>query len=240
MSALQHATSPATLVEQPRWLDAAPTGAALTIHPLDRNAIPAWLALLDAHTDALRSPRPDAAARARLTRALTANPPAFQVLLAWCAGQPVGFAAFNECYSTFQAQPLLHLEDLFVLAEWRRHGVGQALLAAVGREAERRSCAALEWQVPEWNVHARAFYERLGGRAYDGWCTEREPRRLPRRRRGRRDCRTSRSRRRPACTRCTHRTARSRRGRRCRPRPARPGGCRCGGPPPARPAAAAV
>ncbi|HET8632085.1 MAG TPA: GNAT family N-acetyltransferase [Thermomicrobiales bacterium] len=147
--------------------------AAFAIRPLGRDDIPAWLALLGAHAAALRSPRPDAADRARLARAVASAAPPFRVLLARCDGRPVGFAAYYPAYSTFLARPLMHLEDLFVLAEARRHGVGQALLAAVRREAERCGCAALEWQVPAWNGAARAFYERQGGHPYDGWCTYR-------------------------------------------------------------------
>src|SRR5580698_3108836 len=62
--------------------------------------------------------------------------PQFRVLIGeWC-GEPVGFAVFFPYYSTWRGTGL-YLEDLFVLPEFRRRGIGSALLAHVAQAAEQ-------------------------------------------------------------------------------------------------------
>ncbi len=67
-----------------------------------------------------------------------------------------------ETYSTFLALPTLYLEDLFVLPEARRKGVGDALVRECALEAVRLGCGRMEWQVLAWNDLAIGFYEALG------------------------------------------------------------------------------
>ena len=97
--------------------------------------------------------------------------PAAEVLLAWADDRPVGFALFFHNYSTFLAQRGLYLEDLFVLPEWRGHGVGRRLLERLAQIAVDRDCGRLEWTVLDWNVDAQKFYRRLGAEVLSTWWT---------------------------------------------------------------------
>jgi GNAT superfamily N-acetyltransferase len=92
-----------------------------------------------------------------------------EVMLGYAGTEAVGFAAFFHNYSTFLGQPGIYLEDLFVLPQWRRRGLGTQLLAYVAREAVARKCGRLEWAVLDWNEPAINFYKKLGARAMDGW-----------------------------------------------------------------------
>jgi GNAT superfamily N-acetyltransferase len=83
--------------------------------------------------------------------------------------KPIGFALFFHTFSTFLARPGIYLEDLFVLAEHRGHGVGRALLAHLAHLAVERGCGRLEWAVLNWNQDAIRFYERLGARPNSEW-----------------------------------------------------------------------
>ncbi len=47
----------------------------------------------------------------------------------------VGFALFFANYSTFLTKPGIYLEDLFVLPEYRRRGIGKAMLSYLGKLA---------------------------------------------------------------------------------------------------------
>src|SRR5262249_34537107 len=65
--------------------------------------------------------------------------------------EAVGFALYFANYSTFLTRPGIYLEDLFVIEDHRRRGVGRALLAEVRRIAEARGARRLEWTVLDWN-----------------------------------------------------------------------------------------
>lgn len=63
------------------------------------------------------------------------------------------------------AQSTLSIQWLGVTAEWRRRGVGRALIEALRDEAERLEVAALLLDVWSFNVEARGFYDAMGFRS---------------------------------------------------------------------------
>ena len=95
--------------------------------------------------------------------------PAADVIIAYAGDTPAGFALFFPNYSTFVGKPGLYLEDLFVLPEWRGHGLGLALMKRLAAIAVERGCGRFEWSVLDWNKPAIGFYEGLGARLMDGW-----------------------------------------------------------------------
>jgi GNAT superfamily N-acetyltransferase len=110
---------------------------------------------------------PDEAARRRLEAdALKPDPP-FRGFLADVDGKAVGYITYYFTYSTFQGRPVMFLEDIFVLQEARRKGVGEALFRFCLEEAQLRGCARMEWAVLTWNERAIKFYERMGGKRLD-------------------------------------------------------------------------
>ncbi|MFP4411879.1 N-acetyltransferase family protein, partial [Coleofasciculus sp.] len=86
--------------------------------------------------------------------------PYVEAILAEYEGQTVGFALFFFNYSTFLTKPGIYIEDLFVRPEFRRQGIGKALLTYVAQLAVERDCGRLEWSVLDWNEPAIAFYQR--------------------------------------------------------------------------------
>lgn len=92
-----------------------------------------------------------------------------EAILAESAGQAVGFALFFHNYSTFLTKPGIYLEDLFVLPEYRRQGIGKAILTKVAQIAVERDCGRLEWSVLDWNESAQAFYRSMGASILDDW-----------------------------------------------------------------------
>ncbi len=83
--------------------------------------------------------------------------------------RPVGFALFFHSYSTFLTQPGLYLEDVFVLPEYRRQGIGKSLMLKVMETAHQRGCQRLEWSVLDWNQNAIEFYQSLGAIVQPEW-----------------------------------------------------------------------
>ena len=84
-------------------------------------------------------------------------------------GVPAGFALYFFNYSTFLARPGLYLEDLFVKPEFRRAGLGKALLLHLAALAHERGCGRMEWAVLDWNEPAIGFYEALGAKRLLDW-----------------------------------------------------------------------
>jgi len=85
-------------------------------------------------------------------------------LVAERGGRIEGLAVFWEGWNSFRARTFLYLEDLIVAREARGRGTGEALVAAVAREAVRRNAARVEWAVLDWNASAMGFYRSLGAR----------------------------------------------------------------------------
>lgn len=141
----------------------------MIVRPLDAIDVPAFLDLIQALAEYEKLPGPDAEAQRRLIHDATSDPPRFWVLLAEKNGRAIGYAVFFEAYSTFLAKPTLYLEDIFVLEEARRCGAGRALLREVAREAVRRGCGRMEWQVLTWNTTAMDFYQRFGAVPLHEW-----------------------------------------------------------------------
>jgi len=113
---------------------------------------------------------PDAvkATTADLLRDGFGEQPKFEVLIAEVDTEAVGFALFFPTYSTWEGRQGIHLEDIFVLEQWRGHGVGQQLMVELAKIAVARGCARLELSVLDWNP-AREFYHRLGITHQEEW-----------------------------------------------------------------------
>lgn len=93
----------------------------------------------------------------------------FEALVAEVDGRIEGIALFYEAPNSFRARPFLYLEDLVVSEAARGRRVGEALMAALAREALARGALRLEWAVLDWNAAALEFYRRLGSRPQSEW-----------------------------------------------------------------------
>ncbi|KEO82582.1 GNAT family N-acetyltransferase [Tumebacillus flagellatus] len=77
-------------------------------------------------------------------------------------GKPVGFATLYSTFSTLRAQKAMVMNDLFVLPEARKHGVGQALFQACANYVKDNGYAFMEWVTASDNETAQRFYEAQG------------------------------------------------------------------------------
>src|SRR6266851_863455 len=94
--------------------------------------------------------------------------PRFEVLLAELDRKVAGLALFFFNYSTWEGQPGIYVEDLFVEERARKLGVGRTLMGAIARIARERGCSRITLSVLDWNP-AREFYSRLGFAPTSGW-----------------------------------------------------------------------
>lgn len=84
-------------------------------------------------------------------------------------GVAAGFAVYFFNYSTWLGRRGLYLEDLYVSPDYRRAGVGRALLRHLARTAVSLDCGRMEWNVLDWNEPAIRFYESIGAEPLNEW-----------------------------------------------------------------------
>ncbi|ACK64267.1 GCN5-related N-acetyltransferase [Rippkaea orientalis PCC 8801] len=95
--------------------------------------------------------------------------PYAEAILAQWGHDCVGFALFFPNYSTFLTKPGIYLEDVFVLPNYRRRGIGKALLLYIAQLATQRGVGRLEWSVLDWNSPAIEFYQKIGADVLPDW-----------------------------------------------------------------------
>lgn len=99
--------------------------------------------------------------------------PRFHCVIAEWDNKPAGFALYFYNFSTWEGKHGIYLEDLFVLPEFRKHGIGKALLQNLAKTALEQDCTRLVWQVLDWNKLAIDFYEAIGAVHQHEWFTYR-------------------------------------------------------------------
>ena len=145
----------------------------LNIRPATPNDIPEILKLIRELAEYEKLTHLAVATAEDLRRDGFSERPYFHALMAEWEGEPAGYALYFHNYSTFRGRPGLFLEDLFVRPQFRRKGIGKALLLRVARIAVEKGCARFEWQVLDWNTPAIEFYKSLGAVVMKEWLTMR-------------------------------------------------------------------
>ncbi len=105
--------------------------------------------------------------RAEMTKHLFGPEPKAWVLIAEPPDSDTvaGMAFCSWNFSTWEGRPGIWLDDLYVRPEYRRHGLGNELLAALRARTDGR----VEWDMQEGNERAAAFYAQLGAQPVPGW-----------------------------------------------------------------------
>jgi GNAT superfamily N-acetyltransferase len=106
--------------------------------------------------------------RLEMTKQLFGPDPKAWVLIAEppdAPGTVAGLAFCSWSFSTWEARPGIWLDDLFIRPDYRRHGLGGELLAAL----RARTSGRVEWEMQEGNDKAAAFYRQLGAEPVAGW-----------------------------------------------------------------------
>jgi len=103
---------------------------------------------------------PDKAAKRRLRRDALSKNPKCEAYLGRLGPEYVAYVIIYFTYSSFRALPTLYLEDIFVLEEHRRQGIGQAMFDFCVKRAKKEGCGRIEFTVLDWNKDAQGFYEK--------------------------------------------------------------------------------
>ena len=104
-----------------------------------------------------------------IAAALFSQPPQLFCEIAEWNGEPAGFAVWFLNFSTFSGRFGIYLEDLFVRPQYRRNGIGRALLSCLAGQCLANGWSRLQWAVLDWNAPSIEFYKSLGAVMMDEW-----------------------------------------------------------------------
>ena len=112
---------------------------------------------------------PDEEAQKRLRLDCLSDKPKYRAFIGKIGDRAVSYIIYLFTYSSFLALPTLYLEDIFVLQEYRRNGVGEKMFKYIKQVAKREGCGRIEFTVLTWNKSAQEFYEKNGAKRLDDW-----------------------------------------------------------------------
>lgn len=134
--------------------------SSITIKKVNVDNFDAFLGLIAGLAEYEKLAPPDEAAKKRLRVDCLSDKPKYEALIGEFDGKAVSYVIYFFTYSSFLAQPTLYLEDIFVLEEYRRRGIGGKMFQACREIAKQNQCGRLEFTVLKWNKSAQKFYEK--------------------------------------------------------------------------------
>jgi GNAT superfamily N-acetyltransferase len=132
----------------------------IVIEQVDAKNFDEFLGLIDKLAEYEKLLSPDEEAKRRLRRDCLSGKPKFQAFVGKIDTKYVSYVIFFFTYSSFLALPTLFLEDIFVLEEYRRQGMGKKMFDFLKETAKREGCGRIEFTVLIWNKSAQEFYEK--------------------------------------------------------------------------------
>jgi ribosomal protein S18 acetylase RimI-like enzyme len=102
--------------------------------------------------------------------ALFCERPIVGAQVAFSGGVFAGSAFWHRSFSTNYGREIVYLEDIAVMPDFRRMGIGEALLASLAQMAVKRGYPKIFWLFMSWNTGARKLYEQVGGEIEENNC----------------------------------------------------------------------
>ncbi|WP_259066062.1 GNAT family N-acetyltransferase [Mucilaginibacter sp. X4EP1] len=78
-----------------------------------------------------------------------------------------GFCSFTYDYSTWDAAFFIYMDCLYIRSSFRGTGIGSVILGKLKALAAEKQCVNVQWQTPEFNAPAIAFYKKNGALSKD-------------------------------------------------------------------------
>ncbi len=103
----------------------------------------------------------------RLAKLLFADQPQMFCLVVETPAGVVGYATYMVELSTWDAANYMHMECLFLRPEVHGRGIGTQIIQRIAQEAQQHDCVEIQWQTPQFNTPAIAFYKRIGATSRD-------------------------------------------------------------------------
>ncbi|HWS25022.1 MAG TPA: GNAT family N-acetyltransferase [Xanthomonadales bacterium] len=104
---------------------------------------------------------PDLPAATVLARIPPMQAQGWRCVGAFAGDQLIGMAGFGARHHLFSG-PVMYVENVAVLPDWRTHGIGVRLMRWIEALARQSGCNKITLDAYAVNAGARAFYQRLG------------------------------------------------------------------------------
>ncbi len=134
--------------------------SSIVIQQVDEEIFDDFLGLIDKLAEYEKLAPPNEEARRRLRIDCLSDKPKYQAFIGKIGNKSISYAIYFFTYSSFLALPTLYLEDIFVLEDYRRQGVGQRMFDYLKAIAKLEGCGRIEFTVLKWNKSAQEFYEK--------------------------------------------------------------------------------
>ena len=135
---------------------------------VERRDIPIVLGLIQELASFERQPDAVILSEEELQTAVFGDNPWVYIYVAELEGNVVGMALYYYGFSTWKGRSL-HLEDLIVNENYRKLGIGKALMNQVIQVAKTERVERMSWEVLDWNEPTIKFYKSLGAEFYKDW-----------------------------------------------------------------------
>ena len=134
--------------------------ASIIIQQVNEEIFNDFLGLIEKLAEYEKLAPPNEEARSRLRMDCLSDKPKYHALIGKIGNKYISYLIYFYTYSSFLALPTLYLEDIFVLEEYRRQGVGQKMFDHIKKIAKLEGCGRIEFTVLKWNKSAQEFYEK--------------------------------------------------------------------------------
>ena len=137
------------------------TDTAMTIRPLTAADHAGWVPLWQDYLSFYHTALPAAVHATTFARLTDPARTDMAACVALTGGQMVGLVHYLFHATTWSAQTVCYLQDLFTAPQARGQGVARGLIAAVGLAARDAGASGVYWLTAEDNATARRVYDRL-------------------------------------------------------------------------------
>ena len=124
--------------------------------------LPQIITLCELHAEYEKANYNDINKAKSLKKHLFSEENTLQCLVAIHQNELVGYATFMRQFSTWESDFHLSIDCLFFKELYRRMGLGKRIMEKIKAYASDTKCKTIQWQTPEFNKKAIAFYQKLG------------------------------------------------------------------------------
>lgn len=121
----------------------------------------ALLTLCRAHASYEGLPFSNSGQLDRWSVAIFGSEPRLFVWVCEVDGAIEGYMTATIDFSTWNAQPFVYLDCLWLEPRVRGRGFGRALMQTLAEFARARGCAEIQWQTPPTNILGLGFYRQI-------------------------------------------------------------------------------